>query len=245
MKFSRPLKQATFLRRYKRFLADIALSSGEITTIYCPNTGAMTNCMVEGSPCWYSSSANAKRKYPHTLELVTTSTGHLACINAAKANELVREAIENSTIKELAGYSQLKAEVKYGSENSRVDFLLSATPQSDLQNQSAGRADCYVEVKSVTLGIEGGRGLFPDTVSQRGTKHLRELIAMVNDQQRAAIVFCVQHQGIEHFSAAEQIDPLYARTLREAVDVGVEVLVYKAKISSSEMVLAQSLPCYL
>ncbi len=245
MILSPSLKQATFLRRYKRFLADIELANGEIITIYCPNTGAMTNCMVEGSPCWYSSSENTKRKYQHTLELVTASTGHLACINAAKANDLVREAIENNRIKELLGYSQLKAEVKYGTENSRIDFLLSDLNELGAEKLAPQRADCYVEVKSVTLGLEGGQGLFPDAVSQRGAKHLRELIAMVKKQYRAVLVFCVQHEGIECFSPAREIDPVYSDTLKEAVDAGVEILVYKAQISSAEIVLEKSIPCNL
>lgn len=245
MIFSPSLKQATFLRRYKRFLADIELAGGDVITIYCPNTGAMTNCMVEGSPCWYSSSDNAKRKYKHTLELVTASTGHLACINAANANNLVKEAIENNRIKELLGYRSLKAEVKYGAENSRIDFLLSDTTTAGTERPVLQKVDCYVEVKSVTLGLEGGRGLFPDAVSARGTKHLRELIAMVKKQCRAVIVFCVQHEGIERFSAAKEIDPLYSRTLKEAVDAGVEVLVYKAKVSSAEITLIESIPCHL
>ncbi len=245
MIFSPSLKQATFLRRYKRFLADIELANGEIITIYCPNTGAMTNCMVEGSPCWYSSSDNAKRKYKHTLELVTASTGHLACIHAAKANDLVREAIEQGSIKELLGYQSLEAEVKYGTENSRIDFLLSDSLESGAVRSLPQKANCYVEVKSVTLGLEGGQGLFPDAVSARGTKHLRELIAMVKNQYRAVIIFCVQHEGIEYFSAAKEIDPLYSHTLKEAIDIGVEVLVYKAKISSKEIVLVESIPCHL
>jgi sugar fermentation stimulation protein A len=231
MKFTHPLKQAIFLRRYKRFLADVQMDDGETMTIYCPNTGAMTHCMVEGSACWYSSSDSVKRKYAHTLELVTTSTGHLACINSARANTLVCEAIAHLKIKELAAYRSIKAEVKYGDENSRIDFLLS----------DPDRADCYVEVKSVTLGLEGGQGLFPDAVSVRGAKHLRELTAMVKQQHRAVLVFCIQHEGINRLSVAEQIDPAYSHALKEAINAGVEVLAYKAAISSSELTLVSPL----
>lgn len=234
MKFRYPLNQAIFLRRYKRFLADVQMDNGEIMTIYCPNTGAMTHCMVEGSPCWYSTSDNAKRKYAYTLELVTTSTGHLACINSARANSLVFEAIENLKIKELSAYRTIKAEVKYGNENSRIDFLLSGS----------NKADCYVEVKSVTLGLEGGQGLFPDAKSKRGAKHLRELIEMVKQKHRAVLVFCIQHEGIDRFSVAEQIDPTYSHTLKEAITAGVEILAYRAEISNSEITIVSPIECF-
>lgn len=233
MKLEYPFKPAIFLRRYKRFLADLQMVSGEVVTVHCPNTGAMTHCMVEGSPCWYSSSNSTKRKYAHTLELITTSTGHLACINSSRANALVKEAIAQQLIKELTGYDAIKAEVKYGDENSRIDFLLSG----------ANRADCYVEVKSVTLGLKCGQGLFPDAPSKRGTKHLRELIAMVRQRHRAVLVFCVQHQGISRLSVATQIDPDYSQTMTEAINAGVEVIAYKTEISNAELTLVSPLEC--
>jgi sugar fermentation stimulation protein A len=233
MKPNYPFKPAIFLRRYKRFLADLQMANGEVVTVHCPNTGAMTHCMVEGSPCWYSSSDNTKRKYAHTLELITTSTGHLACINSTRANVLVKEAIEQHVIKELTNYDSIRAEVKYGDENSRIDFLLSGP----------NKADCYVEVKSVTLGLSCGQGLFPDAPSKRGTKHLRELIEMVKQQHRAVLLFCIQHEGINRFSVAKQIDPDYSQTLTEAINAGVEVLAYKAEISSAELTLVSSLEC--
>ncbi len=233
MKLRYPFKSAIFLRRYKRFLADVQMPNGEVVTVHCPNTGAMTHCMVEGSPCWYSSSENTKRKYAHTLELITTSTGHLACINSARANTLVKEAVTHQRIKELTDYDAIRAEVKYGDENSRIDFLLSGLD----------RADCYVEVKSVTLGLKCGQGLFPDAPSQRGTKHLRELIKVVGQQRRAVLLFCIQHEGINRLSVATQIDPDYSRALTEAINAGVEVLAYKAEISNSELTLVAPLKC--
>lgn len=232
MKYQAPLKPATLLRRYKRFLADIALASGDEVTIHCPNTGSMKNCIVEGSPCWYSVSDNPKRKYPYTWELATTPSGHLAGINTGLANKLVKEAIENGLVSELSGYDQLRSEVKYGEEKSRIDFLLTGE----------GRRDCYVEVKSVTLMEESGQGLFPDAVSQRGSKHLRELMAMVEQGHRAVLFYCVQHTGIERVSPAAQIDPVYAQTLAQAIDAGVEVIAYKARISPEEISLVDAIP---
>ncbi len=240
MIFDSPLQTAFLLRRYKRFLADIKLASGEEITIHCPNTGSMKNCIVEGGQCWYSTSDNPKRKYPHTWEIATTPGGHLAGINTGRANGLVREAIEAGVISELSGYSSIRAEVKYGQENSRIDFLLS----------SESRDDCYVEVKSVTLCTDSdelsrGEGLFPDAVSQRGSKHLRELIEMKKQGHRAVLVFCVQHTGILQVSPADEIDAVYGETLRMAVKQGVEMLAYKSSVSPSEIVLTSKVPVIL
>ncbi|UTF59960.1 DNA/RNA nuclease SfsA [Gilvimarinus sp. DA14] len=236
MKAEQPWQQGTLIRRYKRFLADVVTAKGEHITIHCPNTGSMRNCISEGAPCWYSRSDSKTRKYPHTWEVATTPEGHLAGINTGRANHLVREAIEAGIIESLAGYPSLRAEVKYGAENSRIDFLLSG----------AG-PDCYVEVKNVTLMERAGEGLFPDAVSSRGTKHLRELISVAREGQRAVLLFCVQHSGIEHVSPADDIDPLYAKTLREAATAGVEVLAYGAAIEPehSEIRLQRALPVLL
>ncbi|MEO0442167.1 MAG: DNA/RNA nuclease SfsA [Pseudomonadota bacterium] len=232
MKFDPPLAEGRLIKRYKRFLADIALADGKKITVHCPNTGSMKACVVPDSPCWFSTSANPKRKYPYTWEIARTDTGDLAGINTSRANQLVKEAIENSVITELQHYSELKAEVKYGTENSRIDFLLT----------DPKRPPCYVEVKNVTLGMTGGQGLFPDAVSARGSKHLRELMGMVAQGQRAVLLYCVQHTGIQSVSPAKNIDPDYAATLKQVVDKGVEVIAYKANISETEIVLNRKLP---
>lgn len=237
MKFSPALQPAILVSRYKRFLADIVLADGTTTTIHCPNTGAMTHCVLENSPCWYSVSDNPKRKYPFTWEIATVANGHLAGVNTGRANALVKEAIERGVISELSIYDEIRSEVKYGDENSRIDFLLKSE-RDDI-------ADAYVEVKSVTLGMGNGLGLFPDAVSQRGAKHLRELILMVSQGYRAVLIFCVQHTGIDRVAPADDIDPLYGALLREAVNNGVEVLMYGAAISPDEMVIDRQLSLYL
>ena len=215
MQFSPELRSATFLRRYKRFLVDVRLDNGEEITVHCPNTGRMTNCLVEGSPCWLSDSQNPKRKYRYSLEWVTTQAGYWAGVNTHRANALVVEAIQENKISELSEYDVLDTEVPYGEEKSRIDILL-----------SHGGKQCYVEVKSVTLEGEAGVGYFPDAVSTRGQKHLRELIAMKAQGHRAVLFFCVQHTGIRDVRGADHIDPLYASLLKEAVDGGVEVIAY-------------------
>lgn len=231
MKFDPPLEQATLLRRYKRFLTDVELGDGSEMTIHCPNTGSMKACLAEGSPCWYSRSDNPKRKYPCTWEIATTPAGHLAGVNTGRANALVVEAIEGGVITELQGYEQLRTEVRYGEERSRIDVLL-----------ERGEERCYVEIKNVTLCEDEGRGLFPDAVSTRGAKHLRELELMVQQGHRAVLLFCVQHSGIESVAPARDIDPAYAEAFDQAVQAGVEVLAYKAELSAKEIVLRGSVP---
>ncbi|WP_047049830.1 DNA/RNA nuclease SfsA [Vibrio mexicanus] len=224
MHFKPSLQAGTLIKRYKRFLADIELSDGEVRTIHCANTGAMTGCATPGDTVLYSTSDNAKRKYPNSWELTQTQTGHHICVNTARANQLAVDAINNGVIKELQGYNELKTEVKYGSENSRIDILLN----------SQDKPHCYVEVKSVTLlddTEEDGQGYFPDTVTTRGQKHLRELTEMANNGSRAVLLFTVLHSGIEKVSAAHHIDANYSKLLDQAIQQGVEVLCYKAEFS--------------
>lgn len=231
-----PWQEARLLRRYKRFLADVRLSDGSEQTIHCPNTGSMKNCLLPDSPCWFSTSDNPKRKYPHTWEVATTPGGHLAGINTGRANALVERAIERGLIAELRGYGQLRREVRYGEEKSRVDFLLSG---------DAG--DCYVEVKSVTLMEEEGHGCFPDAVSERGSRHLRELQTIADRGHRAVLLFCVQHTGVRRVTPADHIDPVYGETLRRAASAGVQVLAYGADIDPARSLieLARPLPVAL
>ncbi len=233
------LHPARLLRRYKRFLADVSLASGEQLTIHCPNTGSMKNCLSPDSPCWYSQVVSKTRKYPQTLELVTTPEGHLAGINTARANLLVAEALKFGVIKDLHGYRQIRREQAYGSEKSRIDFLLSEHPQD--------KRNCYLEVKNVTLldrapGDSEARGYFPDAVSERGSKHLRELMAMVELGQRAVLLFCVQHTGVKSVSPADHIDKVYGKSLREAAAAGVELLAYGAEIKPEQGIIRLAYP---
>lgn len=220
---------ALLLKRYKRFLADIRLPDGTELTIHCPNTGSMKNCVLPNSPCWYSVSESKTRKYPQTLEVVTAPGGHLAGINTARTNALVEQALRENVIEELRGYKSLRREVVYGSEKSRIDFLLS-------QHSDDARL-CYLEVKNVTLMEAEGEGFFPDAVSERGSKHLRELIAMFEQGHRAVLLFCVQHTGIQSVRAAAHIDSVYATTLRAARVAGVDVIAYAAAIAPEKNII--------
>lgn len=226
-----PLISATLIKRYKRFLADVELDDGHILTVHCPNTGAMTGCAEPGFRVWLSTSKNPKRKYRHTWELLQTTTGDMVCIHSALANTIIREAIESDNVAELKGYDQLHSEVRFGEESSRIDFVL--------QNSASS---CYVEVKCVTLNAEHGLGLFPDAKSERGQKHLRELMTIVSQGHRAVLLFCVQHSGIDRVAPADTIDPKYGHLLREAMACGVEVYAYATHINPQGICLAGPLP---
>lgn len=215
-----PLSHGILLRRYKRFLADIRLPNGEEITIHCPNTGAMTGCANAGDRVWFSSSTNPKRKYAQTWELTETQHSEFICVNTQRANQLVNEALTQKWISELADYTDILPEQKYGTENSRIDFLLKRAPL----------ADCFLEVKSTTLLAENSVGMFPDAQTARGQKHLRELTQLAKQGQKAAILFAVLHSGIQSFEVARHIDAQYAALLDLAQQQGVQVLVYKAEV---------------
>lgn len=220
MKFDPPLQSGVLIQRYKRFLADVRLDSGEQITLHCPNTGSMKNCAEPGWRVWFSDSGNDQRKYRHTWELVQTDSGALIGVNTGRANALVKEAIAAAAIPALQGYEQVRAEVKYGSENSRIDLLLDG---------SSGT--CFIEIKSVTLG-EATAGYFPDAVTERGRKHLRELMQMVAEGHRAVLFFCVQHTGVDCVRPADHIDPAYGKQLREAAQAGVEIMAWRWQLSA-------------
>jgi len=224
MIFDMPLQKATLLKRYKRFLADVILQDGSETTIYCANTGAMTGCAEPGDTVLYSTSQNKKRKYQYTWEFTLTQQGHWICVNTAKANTLIAEAIAQQKIPKLLGYEKCQAEVKYGEENSRIDFLLT----------SPDKVNCFVEVKSCTLLDERqqvGNGYFPDAVTTRGQKHLRELIEMKQQGHRSVLLFAVLHSGIKRVQPADFIDKKYALLFQQAKQAGVEVICYFPDLS--------------
>ena len=231
------LKPAKLIKRYKRFLADVILtndasSNKDITTIHVANTGAMTGCAEPEDVIWYSTSPNTKRKYAYSWELTQTKQNHFICVNTLRANQLAEEAILNGTITELQGFDSLQREVKYGEENSRIDFLLTNASY----NQPP--LNTYIEVKSVTL-LDDQQGYFPDAVTTRGQKHLRELMNMLQNGDKAVLLFTVLHTGINSVKAAKHIDEKYADLLKQAIDLGVEVLIYKADISPGHISLSQ------
>lgn len=231
MEFSLPLQPAILLKRYKRFLADAITLQGETITLHCANTGAMTGCAEPGSTIWYSTSDNSKRKYPYSWELTETKTGDWICVNTLHANKVVKEAFDNGLISEFSGYSDCRTEVAYGTESSRIDLLL----------QAKNKSNCYIEIKSVTL-LQNGRGYFPDAVTQRGQKHLRELQHIAEHGERAVLFFAVLHSGITSVSPAKHIDPVYAELCVQAKQKGVEIICYRASLSQDGIALTEKLP---
>ncbi|MCV6588840.1 MAG: DNA/RNA nuclease SfsA [Marinobacterium sp.] len=226
------LIEGRLIQRYKRFLADVELEDGQVVTAHCPNTGSMKNCATPGSRVWLLDSQNPKRKYPLGWELVEVGADALACINTGRANALVKEAIERGVIRELQGYTRLRQEVKYGEENSRIDLLL----------ENGEQPDAWIEIKNVTLLEENGWGSFPDAVTARGAKHLRELMGVVAQGQRAVLLFCVPHGGIERVRPADHIDAKYGLLLREAAAAGVEILACGAAPTPAGVTLSRMLP---
>lgn len=219
--FEPPLAQGVLLRRYKRFLADIAIAGVHgmrRVTIHCANTGAMTGCAEPGSAVWYSTSANPRRKYPHTLELVRSARGHLIGVNTARANGLVAEAVAAGLLPDVAPAGpparRLQREVPI------AEALPGERGRFDLRVD-----DTFVEVKTVTLRIAGSaaEGAFPDAVSARATRHVEALAAAARAGRGAALVFCVLHAGIRSVRPADEIDPAYGAALRAAAASGVRL----------------------
>lgn len=212
------------IKRYKRFLADITLDNGETITAHVPNSGAMTSTIAPECDVWVSKSDNEKRKLAYTLEL-TKIEDNLICTNTSNANKIAIEAIQKGVIKELEGYDSIKPEQKYG-KNSRIDILL----------ESDNGKKCYVEVKSVTLRI-GDTLAFPDAVTSRGTKHLEELLSMVEEGHRAVMLYVIQRSDKLPFRIANEIDVKYYEKFIEVTAKGVEVLVYQTDISLEKIEL--------
>lgn len=228
MEFS-GLVEARLLRRYKRFLADVTIGDGELQTVHCPNTGAMTGCVEEGSRVWLSTSHSAKRKYAHTWEIAETGAGTV-CVHSARANGVVREALLAGRVPGFAAYPHCRSEVVVA-PGTRADMVLEG---------DAGRV--IVEVKSVTLCLDGGWGAFPDAVSSRGRKHVLALKDALGPDTRLLLIFCAMHTGIRRVCAAGDIDPAYRDALDQAICAGVEVLALGCDVSPSGVRVRETLP---
>jgi len=226
MHYSSDLIPATLLRRYKRFLADVELADGSVITVHSPNTGSMQGCADPGMRVWIRDTANPKRKYRFAWELSETANGTLININTILTNHLVREGIERDVVTELQGYGNIRSEVAYGVQRSRIDLLLEKGPES-----------CYVEVKNVTAHEGDGIAIFPDAVTARGAKHLEELMHMAEQGARSVIFFCVSREDVSEVRPADAIDPHYGRLLRLAMKQGVEALAYRIAVDGHSIEL--------
>lgn len=231
MRFPAPLIPGTLLERYKRFLADVRLDDGTVVTAHCTNTGSMLGCNAPGSRVYLSDQSGRGRKLDYTWELIRVGRT-LVGINTLAANRLAREGIESGVIRELQGYERLRAEVPTR-PGSRLDFLLEGPGEQ-----------CYVEVKNVTLVVDRAAA-FPDAVSERGTKHLKELMRLRRRGHRAVLLFVIQRRDGAACRPADEIDPEYGRWLRRAVKAGVEVYPYAARVNSRAISLVEAVPLHL
>ncbi|NUO18598.1 DNA/RNA nuclease SfsA [bacterium] len=229
MKLPQPLQRGRLLRRYKRFLADILMDDGREITAVTPNTGSMKGLCVTNAPVMVSYSNSPSRKIPYTWELVEIQ-GKWVGINTHLPNALVAECLDKRSIPELAEFETYRREVRLQS-GSRIDFGL-------------GNDEALLEVKNVTL-VENSVALFPDSITERGTKHLHELMGAVSRGVKAYMVYVVQHHLAESFSPADGIDPVYGKALRAAENRGVKLLALKAKVSEFEISLTEQIPIHL
>jgi len=231
MQFTRPMLRGTLVRRYKRFLADVELDDGQTITVHCANSGSMKTCAEPGRPVILSDSENPKRKLRYTWEMIQMGKSWVG-VHSALSNGIVADFVLAQKIPKLAGYGNLRREVKYGAEGrSRVDLLL-----TDHRTQP----DCYVEIKHSTMRVDDFAA-FPDAVTERGKKHLEDLSEMVRAGQRAVIFFVVGRADCRRFRPADEIDPAYGAALRHAVKVGVEAMAWRMRFSQKGVELLDEL----
>ena len=224
-----PLITGRLIKRYKRFMADVELDTGETVVAHCPNSGSMKGCAVPGSKVWLSKSDNPKRKLKYTWELILTPDTMIG-INTQIPNKLVKQSIENNLIQELSGYDRVKAEVKT-SDHTRLDLLL---------EKDSGEK-CYVEIKNCTM-VEDGIAMFPDAVTTRGQKHLEELEYLVSLGHRGVIFYLIQRMDALSFQPADMIDPTYAEKLKKAVLNGVEIITRDTIVDTKVISIGKSIP---
>ncbi len=231
MEFKTPLQRGTLIKRYKRFLADVVLDSGEELTAACPNTGTMLGLTTPGLKVWLSRSESQTRKYPHTLEIIERDDVGYIGINTGHPNRLVEDALRSGKIPTLQGYETIRREVKYGT-NSRIDLLL----------ESNGKPPCYVEVKNVTLYRQPDLAEFPDCKTERGEKHLREMAEMVRQGCRAVMVYCIQGGSPKSFTLTPDLDRAYYLSFLDARKAGVEAVALTCHVSPDKIEVTGSVP---
>jgi sugar fermentation stimulation protein A len=222
------LIQGSLVQRYQRFKTDVRLSDGSIVTALCPNTGSMLSCSEPGRPVYISCHEIPSRKLKYTWEMIEMPNSFVG-VNTGIPNRLVKLSIESGIIKEISGFDRIRSEVRYGS-NSRIDILL----------EQDGRK-CFIEIKNCTLAIDG-IAYFPDAVTSRGLKHLKELQREVSSGNRAMMFYLVQRMDVKEFRPANHIDPIYALELKKAIDLGVEILVYDVTLDLDGISINKKLP---
>ena len=217
MKFKKTLLQGTLIKRYKRFFVDIKYQNKTITA-HCPNSGSMKGLLDLGNRAWFSQSDDPKRKLKYTLQIVETNKS-LVGVNTHLSNKIVLEALEKKKIKSLVRFTDIKTEAKF-SDKTRFDFLISNSKEK-----------CFLEIKNVTLVRENNIAEFPDAITSRGTKHLKELINAKNKGYESYMLYLIQREDCESFKIAQDIDTDYKNAFDRAIKAGVKILCYDCKIS--------------
>ncbi len=215
MNFKESLITGVFIKRYKRFFVDIKIDNNTITA-HCPNTGSMMGLLKKGSKVWLTKSENPKRKLKYTLQLIETQTSKVG-INTHLTNKIVLEALNNSIIQDFKNLEVIKTEVKFGS-NTRFDFLVSNKITKS-----------FIEVKNVTLSRKKGLAEFPDAITSRGLKHIKELLKASKKGYKIYLLYVIQRNDCDHLKLAKDIDPEYCNLLKKAVKKKLNVLCYDCK----------------
>ena len=223
MKFNKKLLQGTLIKRYKRFFVDIKYKNKTITA-HCPNSGSMMGLLNKGNNVWFSESDNPKRKLKYTLQIVVVNNIPVG-INTHLSNKIVLESLKNKKIKNLIRFTNIKSEAKF-SDNTRFDFLISNNKEK-----------CFLEVKNVTLLRQDNIAEFPDAITSRGTKHLKELIKAKRKGYESYMLYLIQRDDCKFFKIANDIDEEYKNTFDEALNNGVKMLCYDCKLNNEEIII--------
>jgi sugar fermentation stimulation protein A len=223
MKFNKKLLQGTLIKRYKRFFVDIKYKNKTITA-HCPNSGSMMGLLNKGNNVWFSESDNPKRKLKYTLQIVVVNNIPVG-INTHLSNKIVFESLINKKIKNLIRFTNIKSEAKF-SDNTRFDFLISNNKEK-----------CFLEVKNVTLLRQDNIAEFPDAITSRGTKHLKELIKAKRKGYESYMLYLIQRDDCNFFKIANDIDEEYKNTFDEALNNGVKMLCYDCKLNNEEIII--------
>lgn len=235
IRFPAALQEGRLLRRYQRFLADVQLPDGTTVTAHCPNTGAMLGCQAPDSRVWLSLASRAGRRCPFTWELVEVESGTLVGVHTGRTNQLAAAAVQAGMLEELRDYPQIQAEVRVQAAGVRFDFML----------RGPGLPDYYLEVKNVTAAVTARRALFPDAVSERASRHARELAVLRRAGARAGVLFCAQRADVDVVEPADDIDPAYGRALRAAAADGVDVMAVGASVTPEGIWVDRRIPVAL
>ena len=229
MQFQSNLVSGRLVKRYKRFFADVEMSNGRIVTAHCPNTGSMLGLANHGVKVWLEPNEDPQKKLKYSWKLVDHENGHFTGVDTSIANKIVYEALLQRKILEVLDYDIILREQKYGA-NSRVDFLLSNDPKT-----------CYLEEKSVTLCRQEKIAEFPDTVTSRGAKHLKELSKTVSPNTRAIVLYLVQRSDCNYFKIADDLDQTYLNETILSKNSGVEFVSYRVNFLSNGIELGYKL----